>query len=80
MQTRDCVAVSNSPKCPLQVQIMLISYHLTLSTLALASRPVDRFLCGSDASDCLGSSLTKPTILGGSGEGGGGLACSPGKL
>ena len=37
----------------------------------LASRPVHRFLCGSGASDCLGPSLTKPTILGGSGGGGG---------
>ena len=67
MQTRDCVTVSNSPKCPLQLQIMLISYHLTLSTLAFASR----FLCGSGTSDCLGPSLTKPKILGGSGGGGG---------
>ena len=40
----------------------------------LASRPVHRFLCGSGASDCLGPSLTKPTILGGSGGGGGGKA------
>ena len=69
MQTRDCVTVSNSPKCPLQLQIMLISYHLTLSTLAFASR----FLCGSGTSDCLGPSLTKPKVLGGSGGGGGGM-------
>ena len=74
MQTRDCVTVSNSPKspsCPLQVQIMLI---LKLSSYFkhswLASRPVDRFLYGSGASDCLGPSLTKSTILGGSGGGG----------
>ena len=73
MQTRDCVTVSNSPKspsCPLQVQIMLI---LKLSSYFkhswLASRPVDRFLYGSGASDCLGPSLTKSTILGGSGGG-----------
>ena len=78
MQPRDCVTVSNSPKsptCPLQVQIMLISYHLTLSTLALASRPADRFLCRSGASDCLGPSLTKQTILGGSGG-----SCAPGNF
>ena len=45
---------SQPPSCPLQVQIMLISCQLTLSTLALASRPVDRFLCGSGANDCVG--------------------------
>ena len=76
MQTRDCVTVSNSPKCPLQLQIMLISYHLTSSTLAFASR----FLCGSGTSDCLGPSLTKPKILRGLGGGGGGGHVPPGNF
>ena len=74
---RNCLEFSQIPFTPLASSDYVNKLSSYFKHSWLASRPVDRFLCGSGATDCLGPSLTKLTILGGSGDGGGGGGHAP---